>query len=142
MAQIITNQASLNFQYNGQSGTAVSNLATAVIDDPFTVDKNSVTETYRAGEALTYTVSIVNNGASAQNDITVSDDLGAFTPGTFPIVPLDYLPPALLYINGESQGTLTGDVGEDGVTFTIPSLAAGANALIVYRAIPPQELSP
>jgi hypothetical protein len=52
------------------------------------------------------------------------------------------LPPALLYINGESQGTLTGDVGEDGVTFTIPSLAAGANALIVYRAIPPQELSP
>jgi hypothetical protein len=48
MAQIITNQASLNFQYNGQSGTAVSNLATAVIDDPFTVDKNSVTETYRA----------------------------------------------------------------------------------------------
>jgi hypothetical protein len=39
MAQIITNQASLNFQYNGQSGTAVSNLATAVIDDPFTVDK-------------------------------------------------------------------------------------------------------
>ena len=42
MAQIITNQASVAYRYNNRTASAVSNIATAVINEPLGVEKVSL----------------------------------------------------------------------------------------------------
>ena len=61
MAQI-TNQANLSFRYGNATGSAVSNIATATLLDPLSVEKTSVDVTYRADDRLTYVLSLQNNG--------------------------------------------------------------------------------
>ena len=58
----ITNQANIAFNYGNVAGSATSNIATTTLLDPIAAEKRSVGTTYRAGERITYTVSIVNNG--------------------------------------------------------------------------------
>ncbi len=134
MAQTITNQARLNFQYNDQTGSVLSNIATAVLLDPVAVDKNSIESTYRPGDELTFIVSFVNSSASALTNVVVTDDLGTFDFGTGSVTPLDFVESAVYYVNGIYAGTLTPDVTDDSVSFTIASVAAGANVVIVYKA--------
>lgn len=134
MAQIITNQASIAYEYNGQSASALSNVATATLNDPLRVEKVSLPSVYRAGEEITYAISVENGGAGALSGITVTDDLGSYTVGSATLTPLTYLPPARLLIDGVSVGDITPAVGESSLTFTIPALAAGSRAQILYRA--------
>lgn len=134
MAQIITNQASIAYEYNGQSASAQSNVATVTLSDPLRVEKISLPSVYRAGEEITYSLSFENDGPGALNGITVTDDLGSYTAGGVTVTPLTYLPPALLLIDGISAGNITPVVGEEGITFTVPALAAGSRAQILYRA--------
>ncbi|MBE6665045.1 MAG: DUF11 domain-containing protein [Ruminococcaceae bacterium] len=135
MAQI-TNQANLTFRYGSAVGNAVSNIATATLLDPLSVEKTSVDETYRADDRLTYVLSVQNNGNATVTGINLVDDLGTFTlaNGTT-VTPLTYGDAAALYINGEYAGPITGTETLNSVTFTIPSLAPGANALIIYQAV-------
>ena len=132
MAQI-TNQANLTFNYGTATGSAISNIATATLLDPLSAEKTSVGDTYRAGDTITYVISVLNNGNTTVNNITVTDNLGAYTVGTQTVTPLTYEDPAALYINGVFSSSLSGNVTANGVSFVIPSLASGANALIVYR---------
>ena len=66
----------------------------------------------------------------------LTDDLGAFTPAgaAAPVVPLTYTGPAELYVNGVYSETLTPDVEDGAVSFTVPALQAGANAILLYKA--------
>ncbi len=130
----ITNQANIAFNYGNVAGSATSNIATTTLLDPLAAEKRSVGTTYRAGERITYTVSVVNNGNTTIQNVTVIDNLGAYTAGTETYTPLTYTGDASLYVNGAYVSALEGTVGADGVTFVIPTLVPGANALIVYTA--------
>lgn len=130
----ITNQASIAFNYGGSSGTALSNVAQTTLLDPLSAAKRSLEDTYRAGDTITYVLSVRNNGAAALTDVTVTDNLGAYNNGTQNVTPLTYGGKADLYINGVYSAPITGTPGGQGVEFTIATLAAGANALIVYTA--------
>lgn len=134
MAQTITNQARLDFVVNEQSGSALSNIATATLSDVFTVDKNSVQSVYQSGEELTYVVSFVNSGQTAVTGVAVTDDLGTYTVGTVDVTPLTFVGSALLYVNGVYSGTPATETAEGGVSFTVPTVPAGANVVIVYNA--------
>ena len=135
MAQI-TNQANLTFRYGSAVGNAVSNIATATLLDPLSAEKTSVDKTYRADDRLTYVLSVQNNGNATVTGINLVDDLGTYTlaNGTT-VTPLTYGNDAALYINGAYVGPVTGMETLNSVTFTLPSLAPGANALIVYQAV-------
>lgn len=135
MAQI-TNQANLTFRYGNETGNAVSNIATATLLDPLFVEKTSVDETYRAADRLTYVLSVQNNGNTTVTNINLVDDLGTYTlPNGTSVTPLTYDDVAALYINGMYDSQITGTETLNSVTFTIPALAPGANALIVYQAL-------
>ena len=135
MAQI-TNQANLTFRYGSAVGNAVSNIATATLLDPLSAEKTSVDKTYRADDRLTYVLSVQNNGNATVTGINLVDDLGTYTLANGTIVtPLTYGDDAALYINGAYVGPITGMETLNSITFTIPSLAPGANALIVYQAV-------
>lgn len=134
MAQTITNQARLNFRYNDQNGSVLSNIATAILAEPLVVDKNSIESTYRPGDELTFVVSFTGSSASSLTNVIVTDDLGAYPPGTGTEAPFDFISPAIYYVNGNYAGTLTADMSADGVSFNIPSVAAGAGVVIIYKA--------
>ena len=130
----ITNQANLTFTYGTETGTATSNIATATLLDPIFLEKTSVGSTYRAGDRITYVLSLQNNGNATLSNITLTDNLGAYTQGTVTLRPLTFDNNASLYINGVYSAPIEGVVNGN-VTFTIPTLAPGANALVIYNAI-------
>jgi uncharacterized repeat protein (TIGR01451 family) len=133
MAQI-TNQANLTFNYGNVTGTAVSNIATATLLDPLSVEKTSVGTTYRAGDRVTYVLSVQNNGSVTVTDINLVDNLGTYTlPDGSSVTPLTYDNEAALYINGVYSAPIQGIETLNSVTFRIPTLAPDANALIVYQ---------
>lgn len=134
MAQTITNQARLNYLVNDQPGSVLSNIATATLNEPLTVDKNSVESTYRQDDELTFVVSFVNSGRTTLNDVTVTDDLGTYTISGVEVTPLTFAAPALYYVNGVYSGIITPAVNADSIEFTVPTVAAGANVIIIYKA--------
>ena len=136
MATQITNQASLTFDYGSQRGTAVSNIATATLEGPLSVNKTSLGSSYRPGDTVTYILTMRNIANTTLTDINVEDNLGTYSvPNIQTVTPLTYLGPAQLYIDGMYVTELTPDVGSNSITFTIPILPANSNAMLVYRAI-------
>ena len=136
MAQIITNQASLNYQYNGQTGSAFSNIATAMLTEALSVEKVSIEDVYRFGETLTYSVSVFNSSASTLTNVVVADNLGSYNVGGNTVTPLTYVGNAILFINGAFAGNIVPtSVEDDSVTFTLPTLAPNSRAQILYKTI-------
>lgn len=134
MATIISNQATLNYRYGTLNATAVSNIVTAPIGTQLTVEKTSLTETYRIGQDITYVISISNNGSSESGDLTVFDDLGGFTFNGNEVTPLTYLGPAQLFINGVFSRDIEPTFNENGIIFELDGLGTNANLQIIYRA--------
>ena len=139
MAQIITNQASLQYQYGDTNATVLSNIATAVLAQPLSVEKTSLRDAYRAGDTPTFVLRVVNSGSTVLNNVTVRDDLGTFTSGTVSVTPYAFLPDAILFVDGVNNGVLTPTGGEDEIVFTIPTLPADTTALIVYEVALTEE---
>ncbi len=140
MATIITNQATLNYTFTGGTGTttALSNVASAVLNGQISIEKAVLSEAYRVGQDLTFIISVANNGDTASNNITVTDNLGTYTVDATQYTPLTFVGPARLLINGASSGTVTPTVGTNDITFELPSIPAGGNAQIIYVARPNQ----
>lgn len=135
MAQI-TNRANLTFTYGGVTGSATSNLATATLLDPLSVEKTSVGNTYRAADKVTYVLSVQNNGNTTLTDVTLTDNLGTYPSANgVAVTPLTYNDNATLYISGIFSGPIEGTATANSVTFTIPALAPGANAMVLYEAV-------
>lgn len=134
----IENFATVNYTSNGVTATKVSNLAEIELGSSVSLSKTAVTNAYKAGTPITYVISITNSSASAISNITVTDDLGTFTESTLELTPLTFSAPAMLLINGaDSTAQLSTDsTTQRSVVFTIPSLAAGATANIIYNAVP------
>ena len=130
----ITNQARITYSYGAVNAAAASNIATATLTEPLTGSKTSLGSTYTAGDEITYILSLTNGSATAATDITVSDNLGRSTAGGVAYTPLSYVGPAYLYINGVYTSELTPATTAGSLIFTLPSIPAGANAVIIYKA--------
>ncbi|MBQ5468219.1 MAG: hypothetical protein IIT62_04870 [Oscillospiraceae bacterium] len=124
-----TNQAHLS--YNGRS--VASNVVTGQMLSPLTLTKTAVVDTYAPTDTVTYVITIVNCGATAYTDLTLTDDLGAYAAGGQTVYPLSYTPDsAVWFINGTRQA----DPTASGAPLVISGLSvpAGGNAVILYEA--------
>lgn len=127
---IFTNQATLSYR----NGSVSSNVVTGEIVEALSATKNALTETYSAGDTVTYVVAVFNSGTTAMNNVSITDDLGAYTFGAGTVVPLTYVTGSVAYyLDGILQPTPAVTSGADlrvsGIT-----VPAGGNALIIYQA--------
>lgn len=123
------NQATLS--YNGN--TTTSNITTGELVEVLSAKKHAVLPDYVAGDAATYIVTIVNSGTVPFTDLTLTDDLGAYTNTGRTLVPLTYVNSSLkYYINGILQAT-PAITAADNLTVTGISVPANGNAAIVYQ---------
>ena len=121
---VFTNQAQLS--YNGI--TTNSNITTGEIIEVLSATKTPVTTGYSANDRKTYVINIVNSGNTAFTNLTVIDDLGAYsyTPsGGTPVTlyPLSYIDGTILYF-------------QNGVLRTAPSISAGNTLTITGIGVP------
>ena len=124
------NQATLTYGDN----VTTSNVVTGELLQSISVTKYSLTETYTAGEVLTYVISLVNTSSAPITDLTVTDDLGAYTQGTETRVPLDYVEGSLTYYLGGTRQATPVVADENPLTVTGISIPANSNAFLVYQA--------
>jgi len=125
-----TNQATLSYN----NTTTTSNIVTGEIVEVLSATKTALTDTYRAGDTVTYVVSIVNSGSVSYSDLTVIDNLGAYPFGMGTRVPLTYIADSVYYfLDGALQPTPT-VIDEQPLTITGISVPADGNTLIIYQA--------
>ena len=127
-----TNMATLT--YNGN--TVNSNVVTGQILEALSVIKTAVLPEYSVGEDVTYVVSIVNSGTTAYEDLTITDDLGAYTAEGQTRYPMTYTADSIrYYVNGVLQADPTVTAGPP-VVITGITVPAGSNAIVIYEALP------
>lgn len=131
MATQINNSATAVYGYGRDSRDSVSsNIATTNLITEYAISgtKNSLNTAFRAGENITYYITISNDGTSPLYNVTVTDNLGgAPTPLTF----VDSS--AVLNINGANSQIIPTSVNP--LTFVLPiPLNAGDLATITYIA--------
>ncbi len=124
------NQATLS--YNGN--VVNSNITTGELLEVLSATKTAVDDTYSRNSEVTYIVNIVNSGNTAYNNLTVTDDLGAYTFNAGTVVPLDYVDGSVRYfVNGVLQTAPTVNAGAPLVISGI-NVPAGGVATVVYAA--------
>ena len=127
---IFTNQASLTYG----NVTRNSNIATGQLLETVSASKSAVSTEYTVGDDITYVVSIVNAGETAQTGVLLTDDLGAYTVGGATVYPLTYVDgSAKLYVNGVLQTAPTVTAGPP-LTLANITVPADSNVIIIYEA--------
>ena len=125
-----TNQATLSYN----NITTNSNIVPGQLLEVLEADKNALTDTYAAGDLVTYVVSIRNSGTTALNGLTVTDDLGGYSFGSTTVYPLDYVVGSVrLYVNGVLQPAPSA-TPEAPLVISGINVPAGGNAVLVYEA--------
>ncbi len=128
---VFTNQAVLS--YNGLVTT--SNTVTGELVDVLSASKTALVNTYTAGQNLTYVISLINSGTTPFTDLTVTDNLGAYSFGTGTVVPLTYIAGSVqYYINGVLQTQPTAVTAGPPLVVTGINVPANGNAVIAYEA--------
>ena len=124
------NQATLSY-----NDTIIdSNIVTGELLEVLSATKTALPSTYESGDSITYVVSIVNAGSNALTDLTVTDNLGAYTFNTQTLVPLTYESGSVRYYsNGVLQPAPT-VADTNPLTITGLSVPANGNVLLVYQA--------
>lgn len=113
---LFTNQAQLSY-----NGTVInSNVVTGEIRESVTATKTAVSPSYTAGGRIAYAVTVDNDGASAINGVTVTDDLGGYEFEGDTVYPLSYVEGSVRYfVDGELQAppeaTVDGTVTFSGI---------------------------
>ncbi|MBQ3162854.1 MAG: hypothetical protein IJC04_12125 [Oscillospiraceae bacterium] len=124
------NQATLS--YNGN--VVNSNITTGELLEVLSATKTAVVDTYSRNSEVTYIINIVNSGTIAYNNLTVTDDLGAYIFGATELVPLDYVDGSVRYfVNGTLQPAPTVTAGAP-LVITGINVPAGGVATVVYAA--------
>ncbi len=127
---VFSNRATLT--YNGISTD--SNIVTGEIVEVLSAIKEATGNTYRAGESITYVISIVNTGNIPYTNLTVTDNLGAYPFGTGSLVPLDYTEGSVRqFVNGALVAAPAVTAGPP-LVFSGINVPAGGNTVLVYRA--------
>lgn len=133
MAQF-TNQAQLTYNNFVRN----SNVAVGEILEVLSATKNAAVGEYTAGDDITYIISIVNTGNTAYSNLSVTDNLGAYTLNTQTLIPLSYKENSVkYYVNGTLQ-TPPNVITDNNLTISGINVPAGGNAMIVYEATPNQ----
>ncbi len=123
------NQA--NLSYNGN--VINSNVVTGELLEDVTATKIAVMPDYVAHDDVTYVISIVNNGATGQVGLTITDNLGAYPFDATTLYPLAYKAGSVrYYINGVLQPAPATVAGPPLVISGI-SVPASGNATIIYE---------
>ena len=124
------NQGTLS--YNGN--VVNSNITAGELLEVLSATKTAVVDTYSRNSEVTYIINIVNSGSIAYNNLTVTDDLGAYAFGTTELVPLDYVDGSVRYfVNGTLQPAPTVSAGAP-LVITGINVPAGGVATVVYAA--------
>lgn len=125
-----TNQATLS--YNGS--VLSSNVATGELVETLSITKTAVGDTYDPSGKVTYVISLVNTGTTAQTGVTVTDNLGSYTLGSQSYVPETYAAGTVAYYqNGVLQTAPTVVAGPPLVISGI-TVPAGGNVTLAYEA--------
>ena len=125
-----TNRATLS--YNGR--TVDSNTVTGTFLETLSITKAALSDTYAAGDTVTYAVALTNVGTTPLTGLSLTDDLGAFDFGGTTLYPLAPVQGAILYyVNGVLQPALT-PVQTQPLVLGGITVPAGGNVLIVYEA--------
>ena len=128
-----TNQASLS--YNNL--VTNSNIVSGTLQEVLAVSKSAISGDYRQGDTVTYGVSIINSGNTAYNNLTVTDNLGAYASGTAAgtVTPLTYnTGSVVLYVNGTRQVAAPTVGTTSPLTISGIDVPAGGNVLLLYSA--------
>ncbi len=124
------NQATLSYN----DTTTRSNIVTGELVEVLTATKTAIPATYRAGDRVTYIISIQNSGTAPVTGVAISDDLGAYEFGAGTVVPLTYVDGTVrYYVNGEVTASPLVTAGPP-LTITGLTIPAGGNGLIIYQA--------
>ena len=124
------NQATLT--YSG--GTVNSNITTGEIVDVLTVNKTAVVNEYTQGSEITYIINIINSSDTPNENLTLTDNLGAYAFNTMELQPLDYVEGSVKYfIDGVLQPA-PAVTTESGLTVTPISVPANSVVTIAYTA--------
>ncbi len=135
---IFSNQATLN--YNGVATN--SNVVFGEVLETLNATKIALEADYAPGGAVTYAVTLRNTGAAPVTDVTVTDDLGAYTLGTNTVYPLDLAATNVrVFVNGVVQNDVTVNQGPPLVVSGI-DIPAGGDAILVYQATANQFATP
>lgn len=123
------NRATLSLGNTIINSNVVQGEITAVLQ----MTKTAVYGQYLPGDTVTYTISIRNTGTTPYTNLTLSDDLGAYTFGDTTLTPLTYVDGSVLvYENGTLQTTPTVTAP---LTITGLTVPAGGNLLVVYSTV-------
>ena len=128
-----TNQATLSYS----NLVTNSNVVSGTVQEVLSISKSAISGNYRQGDTVTYAVSIINSGNAAFNNLTLSDNLGAYASGTAAgtVTPLTFnTGSVVLYVNGTRQGTAPTASGTSPVTISGINVPAGGNILLLYSA--------
>ena len=133
---IIENFATVRYTSGGTAATRVSNVEQTELTSSVTFTKATLGKSYNADDTVTYILTIANTSTTAFNTVTITDNLGSFEENGTSYTPLTYVGPAVLLVDGQDvSANLTVDASAPAsLVFTIPALAAGATANIIYRA--------
>ncbi len=124
------NKATLSYNNN----ITDSNIVTGELIEVLSASKNSISENYDAGEFVTFLISILNSGATPFTNLTVTDNLGAYTNGTATLVPLTYESDSIQYYsNGVLQPAPSVTAGPP-LTLNGITIPANGNVLLIYQA--------
>ena len=132
----IENFATVRYTSGGVPVTTVSNIAQIDLASSVTFNKRTVGNAYSEGDLVTYIMTVSNTSSNPLNTVSITDNLGTFTYQTGELTPLTYVGPAILLVDGQdASANLTTDSSVPSqLVFTIPALAAGATANIIYTA--------
>ncbi len=133
-----TNQATLTYGDN----VTTSNIVTGELLETLSITKSSLTDTYNGNEALTYVISIVNDGTNPVTNLTLTDNLGAYTFNGNTLVPLTYVPGSLNYYVGGTRQADPVVTSTNPLTITGITAPAGSNAFLAYQVTPNSFASP
>ncbi len=127
---IFQNQATLS--YNGN--TVNSNITTGEITEVLSATKTAVMNDYTQNDDITYVISIVNSGDVPFTDVTITDNLGAYSFGTQTLVPLTYTENSVrYYTDGSLKTTPTVSATDTELVISNITVPANGNAIIIYE---------
>ena len=133
MPTTIYNQAQLSYNDN----VIRSNTVSAMLVETVSATKTPINQTYGSGDRVTYVVNLTNSGTAPFTGLTVTDNLGEFSPASIApatVRPLTYVPgTATYFINGAfaMRPTVTSTAP---LTVTGLNLPGNSNAALVYEA--------
>lgn len=137
MAASFQNIANVSYNYgDGNTYTARSNAVTGEIVDSLSLQKMVVNPNYYLSESMTYVITVKNSSDTAYNNLIVTDNLGSYTYNSRTVTPLDFIPDTSYISLNEADFTSinASQITDNSISFTIPTLAAGATAKILFTA--------